>query len=298
MKTTTETSSQLELFSSPQKKTLMEIIAQLERIQYRYRRYATIYAHQIGEILGTFKKYDYNWNNEEDTYDEFDEKSKSENRWNIGYTKIHAVSQQTLYKNLHALKEFNEKNKNQWGIVDYLYISINRSKKKEKVSLVHPHSFPKIQENIDMLKEIGFAGEELNRYLMYTMDLIKNGYINYTPQRNRDHIDRLKNELGFSHDEIRIFMYQVPDFFYCPLVKYQSKVVHLQQLGCQKEDIKKIIKEFPHCLDYSEEKISRTFQKIKKINTDSWNILLQYPHLLYFNAETDFFRRVVIGLMK
>ena len=142
-------------------KTPLEIISQLERIEYRYKRYNTLYAYQIREILDAFKIYDYGEKLDDD-------------KWNINKEKIQEIFQDKLHRNLTALKDFNEANGTNRGVIEYLYTCISRSQgyniNKRKISLVHPHSFPKIQENIDILKQIGFSGEELDRYLIHTMN--------------------------------------------------------------------------------------------------------------------------------
>ncbi|MCX6824908.1 MAG: hypothetical protein NTY80_01670 [candidate division SR1 bacterium] len=268
MKLPPNPSSQLKLFSSHHTKTPMEIISQLERIHYRYKRYSELSALQIAEILETFKK-------------------------------VQAVDQNKFHHNLNALKSFNKVKETKWGIAEYLYISLKRSTGKKNISLVRPDSFPKIQNNIDLLQNLGFSPEELNYYLFKSMQLVKDAYLGYSPSRNKNHIDWLKNDLALSNEQTRIFIHQIPDFFYCPLEKYQEKISCLQKLGCGKEDIIKIISSFPYCLRYSESKLTKTFQKLSEvILTNSKKVLLDYPHLFYFNTNSEFFQRLVVGLSK
>ena len=70
-------------------KTPTEILSQLERVEYRYKRYNTLYAYQIGEILDTFKNYD---------YDEMLEQQHKigDDKWNINKEKIQKISQNKL----------------------------------------------------------------------------------------------------------------------------------------------------------------------------------------------------------
>lgn len=280
-------------------KTPTEILSQLERVEYRYKRYNTLYAYQIRDILDAFKIYE---------YDEafYQEHRIGDDKWNINKEKIQKISQDKLHRNLNALKEFNEDNSTKRGIVEYLYTCISRSQgyniHKRKISLVHPHSFPKIKENIDLLEEVGFSGEELNRYLIHTMHWVRRAYLNYTPQRNKSHLDRLKNDVGLSDEQIRMFLHQASSFFYNPLGKYQDKLSCLQSCAKDpwdcKEKIATIISWFPHCLNCSEEKILKTARKIQEINADFGRVLVQYPQLFYFNPETEFFRRLVLWLGK
>lgn len=274
-------------------KTLTEILSQLERVEYRYMRYNPLYAYQIGEILEVFKRY-------EDLND----------KWSIQKEKIQEISQDKLHRNLNALKDFNKTHNTNWSVIEYLFTCKNRKRaSRGKMPLIHPHSFPKIHKNMDLLKDIGFSDEELNRYLLHTMRWTRSAYLNYTPQRNKSHIDRLKNDLGFSDDQIKMFIHQVSDFFYSPLEKYQDKLSYIQQTWFTKEEMVTIISWFPHCLHCSEERIAKTHKKVAEITAGSVKILVQYPHLYYFNPDkyphlyldnpaTDFFRRLVLWLIK
>ncbi len=204
----------------------------------------------------------------------------------------------TLYRNLNALKRFDDIHESKRGTIEYLYTSIKRSVGKEKISLVQPGSFPKIQKNIHFLQEIGFSGEELNRYLIQSMEFKKSNYLGYRSQRNKEHIDRLKNEFSFSNDQIKIFLDQVSDFFYCPLEKYKKNLSLLYITWFSKTTITTIVAGFPYCLKYSIKKINNAIIKINEISSNAESLLTQYPHLFYLNADTDFFRRLVIWLNK